>query len=217
VAIFEELCRRHSETATGYAGHWSAASPNDEPQRSQPRCDLPSGAPAGPNGPVGFRRHGRTRHHDRGRTIRPPALSLPASGYRSRDSSMPMSCSVAKASWPWRKAAECAGTNGERSFQTRPWRSPRSIAWSTMRAIDVAPRSTAVPAGRPCMRVLSGVILQIVADRMPLLIFKRCIAKHHPASLPVPAPFVLAGVTSFIRPYWSGSSSGSSSTGIFIK
>jgi hypothetical protein len=92
-------CRRQ-----GYAGHWCAASPNGEPQRSQPRCDLPSGAPAGPNGPVGFHRRGRTRHHDRGRTARPPTLSLPASGCRSRDSSMPMSCSVAKASWPWRKA-----------------------------------------------------------------------------------------------------------------
>ena len=35
-------------------------------QRSQSRCDFPSGAPAGADGAVGFYRHGRAGHHDRG-------------------------------------------------------------------------------------------------------------------------------------------------------
>ena len=67
VAIFEEICRRHPEIRHGGAPDLGA--PHRQmagSQRSQPRCDLPPGAPAGPDGLVRLHRHGRARHHDRG-------------------------------------------------------------------------------------------------------------------------------------------------------
>ena len=67
VAIFEEICRRHPEIGPGVrrtlerriAG-WRALN------GPEPRCDLPPGASAGPDGPVRLHRHGRAWHHDRG-------------------------------------------------------------------------------------------------------------------------------------------------------
>ena len=53
------------------------------PPRSQPGCDLPPRAPAGPDGPVGLHRHERAWHHDRGRPFdhRLYHFRLPFSGF----------------------------------------------------------------------------------------------------------------------------------------
>ena len=74
VAIFEEICRRHPEIATGvrrtlerHIGKWRALNgPNRDVIFRQDRCDLPPGSSAGPDGPVRLHRYGRARHHDRG-------------------------------------------------------------------------------------------------------------------------------------------------------
>ena len=135
IAVFEEMPRRHPELGAGIRRTlerriraWRAL------HGAGAGGDLPAGARARPAGPVGLHRHGRARRHHRRRSR--STIGSTTSAWPSRASSMPMSCSAARASWRWPRG--CRTRCGRSAACPREHRSDSLSA--AFRNLDATPQ-----------------------------------------------------------------------------